>query len=64
MPTRVPKTTVLNDPSEARTKEILCKPVEEHNERLSRGLSPVYKRDRERSSFLAADLWIDAYLYL
>ena len=33
------KTTVLNDSPEARTKEILCKPMGEHNERLTRGLS-------------------------
>ena len=58
------KTTVLNVSSQARTKEILCKPVEEQNVRLTRGLSPVYHRDRERSSLLAVDQRTDAYLSL
>ena len=30
--------------SQARTREILCKPMEEQNPRLTRGLSPVYPR--------------------
>ena len=36
---KAPQTAVLNVFSEARTSEILCKPVEEHNECLTRGLS-------------------------
>ena len=31
------KTRLLNDSSEARTSEILCKPMEEHNDRLTSG---------------------------
>ena len=50
--------------SEARTKEILCKPTEERNDRLTRGLSAVYQRDRERSSLLAVDKCTVAYLSL
>ena len=34
------KTTVLNVSSQARTKEILCKPLREQNVRLTTGLSP------------------------
>ena len=34
--------TILNISPEARTKEILCKPMEEHNERSTTGLSAVY----------------------
>ena len=49
------KTTVLNDPSGARTKDIFCKPMEEYNNRLTRGVFAVYRRNNERSSFLAAD---------
>ena len=36
-------------------KEILCKPTAERNDLLTRGLSAVYDRDRERSSLLAVD---------
>ena len=56
--------TVLHVSSEARTKEILCKPMEEQSPRLTAGLSPVYQRDEKRSSFLAADQCTDAYLSL
>ena len=43
-PARVSWTTVLNIPLQARTKEILCKPMEEQNPRLTRGSSAVYPR--------------------
>ena len=36
----------------------------ERNQRLTRGLSAVYQRDRERFSFLAADQCTDAFLSL
>ena len=42
VPNKGPKRTLVNDSSEARTKEILCKPVQEQNPRLTRGLSAVY----------------------
>ena len=42
----------LNDPPEARTGKILCKPTKEQNQRLITGLSAVYSRDEERSFFL------------
>ena len=49
---------------EARTSEILCKPnagtKSPVDNRFIRGLSAVYERDRERSSFLAADQWTGA----
>ena len=38
-PPRHRKTNVLNVSPEARTSEILCKPMEEHNDRLTSGLS-------------------------
>ena len=56
--------TVLNVYSQTRTKEILCKPLREQNVRLTRGLSPVYHRDCERSSLMAVDQCTDAYLSL
>ena len=56
--------TVLNESSQARTKKILCKPLRGNNVRFIRGLSPVYHRDRERSSLLAVDQCTDAYLSL
>ena len=34
----------FNVSPEARTSEILCKPTEEQNQRLTRGLSPAYHR--------------------
>ena len=37
LPSRAPKRTVLDVSSEARTKEILCKPNKEHNVRLTSG---------------------------
>ena len=60
---------------EARTSEILCKPTEEQNQRLTRGgqpvhprfitgLSAVYQRDEKRSFLLAAGQWTDACLSL
>ena len=49
--------------------KILCKPMEEQNPQLTRGLSAAdnrftYPRDETRSSFLAADQCTDAYLSL
>ena len=41
--------------SRSTTSEILCKPMEEQNPRLTCGLSAVYQRHEKRSSFLAAD---------
>ena len=38
--------TVLEVSSEARNNKVLCKPMEERNQRLTRGLSAVYQRDR------------------
>ena len=58
------KTIVLNNSSEARAREILCKPSGEQNVRLTSGLRPVYRRDEKRSLFLAADQCTDAYLSL
>ena len=49
---------------QARTNEILCKPMEEQNPRLTRGSSAVYQQDRERSSFLAADQSTDDHEFL
>ena len=37
LPPKASRTNVLNVISEARRNEILCKPIEEHNERLTRG---------------------------
>ena len=48
----------------ARTKETLCKPMEEQNPRLPSGLSTVCLRDDGRSPFLVADQYADAYLSL
>ena len=44
LPSRVPKTTVLNVSSEARTIKFRCKPTEEQNPRLTTGLSAVHPR--------------------
>ena len=55
LPSRASKTIVVNDFSEARTNEILCKPTEKQNPRLTSGSSAVYQRDGKRSSFLAVD---------
>ena len=41
---RESKTTVLDDSSEARTNEILCKPMEEQSPRLTTGLCAVNSR--------------------
>ena len=38
--------------------------MEEHNERLTSGLSAAYQRGEKRSLFLAADQWTDAFLSL
>ena len=40
---RASKTTVLNDPWEARANEVLCKPVEEHDNRLTRGTTAALR---------------------
>ena len=64
LPSRVPKTTVLNVSWGARTKETLCKPKEGQNKRLTTGLPAVYYRDEKGSSFLPADQCADAYLIL
>ena len=64
VPTKAPNKHRLNDSPEARTCEILCKPTEEHGNRLTRGLSAVYNRDEKRSLFLAADQWNDDFLSL
>ena len=74
-PSKASKTCRLNEPPEARTSEILCKPMEEQNPRLTRGSSPVHPRflrglsavyqwDEKRSFFLAADQWSNAFLSL
>ena len=63
-PSRQWRTTLLGVSLEARTSEIVCKPMEEHNGQLTRGLSVVYPRDLGRSSFLVADQCADAYLSL
>ena len=55
---------VLNDSPEARTSEILCKPMGEHNGRLTSSLNAVYQRDEKRFWFLDADECTDAYLPL
>ena len=54
----------FNVSPKARTSEILCKPTEEQNQRLTTGLSAVYYRDEKRSLFLAADQWNDSFLFL
>ena len=43
---------------------ILYKPMEERNLRLTTGCSPVFQGDEKRSLFLAADKWNDAFLSL
>ena len=50
--------------SRARTNEILFKPLEEQNQRLTTSLSAVYQRDDKRALFLAAEQWNDAFLSL
>ena len=42
VPSKASKKRLFNVSPEARTSEILCKPMEEQNQRLTRGLSPVY----------------------
>ena len=64
LPSRRWKNDLLGVSLEAPTKETLCKPMEEQNPRLTRGLSAVYHRGEKRSSFLDADQWTDAYLSL
>ena len=39
VPSKASKTNVVNVSPEARTSEILCKPMEEHSDRLTSGLS-------------------------
>ena len=55
---RESNTTVLDDSAEVRTNEILCKPMEEQNLRLTIGLSAVYPRDDILNGS------IDAYIYI
>ena len=44
VPSKASKTRRLNVSPEARTSEFRCKPMEEHNDRLTSGLCPVYVR--------------------
>ena len=44
VPSKASKTRRLNVSPEARTSEILCKPMEEQSPRLTTGASPVYHR--------------------
>ena len=44
VPSKASKKRRFNVSPEARTSEILCKPTEEQNDRLTSGLSPVYHR--------------------
>ena len=55
LPSWESKTTVLDDFSETRTNEILCKPIEEQNPRLTTGLCAISPWD---------DQWTDAYVSL
>ena len=64
VPPKASETRRLNVSPEARTSEILCKPMEEQNPRLTRGSSAVYRRDERRSLFLAAYQWTDGFLFL
>ena len=48
--------------SQARTKEILCKPLREQSVLLTIGVSAVYHWDRGPSSLLAFEQCTDAYL--
>ena len=64
VPTKASKKRRFNVSPEARTNEILCKPKEKQNQRLTRGWPAVYHRDRERSFSLAADQRTDAFLSL
>ena len=47
-----------------RTIKICLNRMREQNQRLTRDLCALYQRDRERSSFLAADQWTDDFLSL
>ena len=64
MPCKASKTRRLNVSPEARTSKILCKLMEEHNDRLTSGSFAVYPQDEKRSLFLAADQWTDTFLSL
>ena len=68
VPAKASKIRRLKVSPEARTSEILCKPSagtkSPVDNRFICGLSSVYQRDRERSLFLAADQWTDAFLFL
>ena len=44
LPSKASETRRLKVSPEERTSEILCKPMEEHNDRLTSGLRPVYVR--------------------
>ena len=58
------KKRLLNVYPEARTSEILLKPMGRYNERLTTGLFAVSWRDEERSLVPAADQRTDAILSL
>ena len=62
VPSKPSKKRRFNVSPEARTSEILCKPTEEQNQRLTTGLSAVYHRDEKRALFLAAEQRNDAFL--
>ena len=62
VPSKASKKRRFNVSPEAPTSEILCKPTEEQNQRLTTGLSAVYYRDEKRAFFLAAEQWNDAFL--
>ena len=64
VPSKESRTYCLNFSPEARTSEILGKPMEEQSPRLTTGSSAVYQRDKKRSLFLAATQWADAFLSL
>ena len=64
VPSKASKKRRFNVSPETRTSEILCKPTEEQNQRLTTGLSAVYHRDEKRALFLAAEQWNDALLCL
>ena len=68
VPSKASKKRRLNVSPETRKSEILCKPSagtkSSVDSRFILGLFAVYKRDRERSLFLAADQWIGTFLSL
>ena len=66
LPPNASKAIVLNVSSEARPKEVPCKPMEEQSPRFIRGSSAVYPRfiRRTSSSFLAAHQCTDALSFV